>query len=263
MLIKRFLDNFKSTNPFMQITFNLSLKNKIKEDAKTSYGWQLFDKMLNEGVYGKEKKSISENDYHPDNIIKLCDRLNISTFNELENWINKVDELNLATVLDVLNPAIILNTEDNKRVSYKKLEALLNDNLRLTDNFMLRCIDNNYNIPTLEQLVIIASKFPGKYQKYIPEKKDCDDFALMFKAFMSKNGLGNLTIFFTEVNQYDSDKNFIGAHALILAMIYIDVLDQYDFYYIEPQDDYNKLTHISEPYISRGKEIDLIIRFMM
>ncbi len=82
----------------------------------------------------------------------------------------------------------------------------------------------------LTQLAACTSNSPVQ-SAYIAEYLDCDDYALAFKGWLSRVGLGALTIGLCSFVGYDANDRALGKHMLIVA---VDPTNKVHF--IEPQD---------------------------
>ena len=58
----------------------------------------------------------------------------------------------------------------------------------------IHLFDREYLVPKSKSVVeAIVSYFHGDELQYVSERLDCDDFARMFKGFLSRSGIGNLS----------------------------------------------------------------------
>ena len=121
-----------------------------------------------------------------------------------------------------------------KEVTMEELASVIR-NVPFVDNHTcIRYADAKYYVPVgLDTVKKIISYYHGDEVRYISERRDCDDFAIMFKAFLSKHKLGNLSCCVFWGKFVDEDKNRTVYHAVNL-IIYLEG-NEYKWKLYEPQ----------------------------
>jgi len=245
MNIKTFLKPFIANNPFQQIYFCRQLKQSIDVSAKDHAGWSFFKQLIEKTYYGQKKSlSIMDYKYHPDNLVQLCKNiLNTDDIDILLQWIESFKELGIKTnnLFDTINGQLNLNSLDFPIESQENIENAIKNSCYMEDNYQLKFVDREIRvIPEIHFEPIITASLIDE-SEYIPEKHDCDDFALRMKAWCSKQGIGNTSIYYIETNKYKKNDNdeFIftkKSHALNLAVLKT-ISGSLKVVFLEPQND--------------------------
>ena len=108
------------------------------------------------------------------------------------------------------------------------------------DNLQIRTADKTYYVPkSLKTLKSIIRQFHGDELKYVSERRDCDDFAIMFKAFLSRHNLGNLScgIFW---GRFETSDGHVFGHAVNICLYKSD--NDYEVILYEPQSELTLFT---------------------
>ncbi len=82
----------------------------------------------------------------------------------------------------------------------------------------VRFSDAKYLLPTKACFMEILSYYHSYELMYIRERRDCDDFALMFRAFLSRHAVGNLTVAIIWA-RFETEQGVKFGHAVNLAIV--------------------------------------------
>ena len=93
-------------------------------------------------------------------------------------------------------------------------------------SYRIKTFDRDYYLPTKDQIDYIMNKCPSNIYKYRPEERDCDDFARIFRGYLSEKGYGNIALGLCTATSGSK------SHAFILG-----VTNDNKIVFIEPQND--------------------------
>lgn len=199
------------------------LASKLRKDLDNNPVTQLFASFM---------KAYKLN-YNAQDIVDFCTKLNINTDTEVLNWIYAINDANKNINIEELQKIIEGNVTIDinlKPMTGQKLTGIIKANFPNLTDFELS--DVNYQVTDLEGLKEICNLNPSSSYKWKNDSRDCDDIARIFRAWLSKNNLGNMTIAYCEVNAF-YDKKLVYAHAIILAIISDG--NDYILKFVEPQ----------------------------
>jgi len=112
--------------------------------------------------------------------------------------------------------------DDLEEVDHKVILNFVKELPFVDQHTDIKYADSKYYVPKDFSIIKkIISMFHTEKHKYIPERTDCDDYALMFKSFLSEHKLGNLGCGILWGIFIDEDKNKVVYHAINL-IIYKD-----------------------------------------
>ena len=94
--------------------------------------------------------------------------------------------------------------------------------------------DHSYFVGNLDAFYDIKDDYVAYHFPYLQLRRDCDDFALLFKAFLSRNGLGNFAAGIMWAAFADPDTNRYMGHAINL-IVYESENGKLDILLYEPQ----------------------------
>lgn len=120
---------------------------------------------------------------------------------------------------------ITVSKADRKPISFAQIDSALKKQCRLAKTFEPFNDDPSYFTVSAEKIKQIAAECPSRKYKYIPERRDCDDFSKIFQGWMSQRGWGDL--FFAKVNLAMPLNQY---HSMILAIDHDKKV-----WFIEPQ----------------------------
>lgn len=171
--------------------------------------------------------------YGPDDVVTICANMGIQTWEELNSYL---------TMLNTHNPDLLLSTLTGEmNISIRKVSIQQQDIVSLIVENSITDISNVYftdteyeaiHVGDLQELVDL--NYSDEYE-WIAESRDCDDISRIFKAWLSRNNLGNLSCAYCEFNGYYQDE-LKYAHAIIL-MVVKEVDGSLGVRLIEPQND--------------------------
>jgi len=230
--IKEVLDkNYRHENPVTQFGLCSRLKSDIANLAKTNSSMKWFLWLLDwHATRGGSRMAI-----HPNEIQVACDFLEIETYEELIN-IN-LNSINVDGMFNVINPPFPLDKNKMVKISGPVIKNAIVKKTDSEKNCIWHFRDNEYMlIRYVKDLQAIVTANPSDKYSYIAEKRDCDDFASrLFRAWLSENGIGNISIIEAEVNNYDVNGKGVSAHSLNIAVV--GTPENLDVKFVEPQND--------------------------
>ena len=111
----------------------------------------------------------------------------------------------------------------------------------------LHLSDSKYLVPVgRDNVDAIISYFHGDERKYIRERYDCDDYAKVFKGFLSRTGLGNLSAAYAAGEFIKSGNRIYHAAVLIVyyegsKLNYIIYEPQRELWFYEPGENIDRI----------------------
>ena len=242
MKIEELIDLLRADNFFLQVRKDHETKELINNLAKDHAGWKFFNKLL-------------RNDYTPDHIFEICLKLDIQTDTELYEWMD--NHIKTSLILDIIDPPLEL--EGTINVDYQTIVDFILKNTQQKNSFKIgEQKDIEYQIIYESDIHYIMKQCPVDFYTYQKEVLDCDDFALMTKAWFAQKGYGNLVIPYVTFDVYTDDK-FQYAHAVNM-IIYQDKMGIIDGVIWEPQND--KTWKLNEKYKKSILEYDIKLRYL-
>jgi len=85
--------------------------------------------------------------------------------------------------------------------------------------------DDQYYTMSQSDLEMLAERCPSSKFKYVSESRDCDDFARIFRGWLSEHNLGNILCAVVHIRLETGQK-----HAMMLA-----ITNESKVWFIEPQ----------------------------
>ena len=168
--------------------------------------------------------------YHPHNILQECEKYQIKLLSDLVTWSSSHNIETLKMTKAILDPPVALK-DSLTDISAVEIRRSIESVANLETNCVWRWQDPVYRSPTLADLQHILSVCPSNKFKYVRTRRDCEDFARIFRGWLSEKGLGDLTIGAVEFNGY-KDGKFIFAHAVLIA-----ITSDNGIFLVEPQND--------------------------
>ena len=225
MTYKELFKDYYAPNPIYQAQKNAQLYYFIQSFVPASKSVTMILATWDE-AYNKQSM-------HPDELIKHLQKLGFSEWPDLEKFILAVDQtgFNFNAVKDIYDPPMPLLSEPEKMSAVNVNWHIRNTGFPI-DPFKINVwYDNEYYLPTRNDLFAIIKANPSDRYKYIVEKRDCDDFTRIFLAWLSKKGHGNLATYelICRMN-YTSGKT--ETHSMCLALT-----KEKEIWIFEPQDD--------------------------
>lgn len=199
------------------------LSSKLRNDLKNNKGMMVFYSLL----------LARKTNFTAQDICDFCDDLNIKTDTEILDFISRLENacqnVNKDMVCDTItgnrNLDILLQP-----MSYDDLESKIKAQFPNLTNYEIR--DLNMQVTDKAGLTEICNCNPASGYSYQTDTRDCEDTSDIFKAWLSEQNIGNITIAYCEVNAYKG-QTLAYAHAINLALISED--EKFMWYFIEPQ----------------------------
>jgi len=175
----------------------------------------------------------------PDNLEAVWHSWGIDTVEKLIEFARSFNEINVKEIIDDISPFVTIDLKNRQKITPSELTQLVNDQCDI-ETLNIHFTDRYYFLPTQDDLenLLHYSRLPQI--QYIPEKRDCDDYAHMFKSWLSYMGYGNLTIAYIEIRMYYPTKT--SAHAVNLV-----VTEDRKVHLLEPQRSFVWNPKIPEP----------------
>lgn len=230
MQIEELINLFRINDTAKQNSLNLETEKSLKELAKTHQGWKLFCHMLEMGDTGYYEDHQVKT-YDPDNMLSLCNKLNIKTDIKLYEF---VDALKYKPVIDIINPEFKLYKTE--AIKAQEIYDFIIKNAPQENNVdIVSNKDDVYQLIHEDEIDYMIKKCPINKLKYISTVRDCDDFAFMTKSWYATKGYGNITLPYVEVNCYYNGK-YDFAHAINI-IVFRNRDGDVDGKFFEPQND--------------------------
>ncbi|MBF0232292.1 MAG: hypothetical protein HQK65_04540 [Desulfamplus sp.] len=254
MTIDELIQPFKKSNAFEQFIQNNRTKRELNELGKAIPGWKMLCYMLERCNTDFSMISKFDMAYDPQNILALCDKLNIKTDQELYRWIESLSDISVDGIIDAFHPTISLT--NYLETDYRTIRNIIKTQCAITDNFIMHNpLDNEYLIINHDDIESLLTKCPTDKMKYIPERRDCDDYSIMMKGWLAECGYGNMAFPIVICNCYQNG-NLVFVHAINLIISHKD--GSFICEYIEPQTD--KRWKVTEQMTMGMQKYDIKIR---
>jgi len=227
MDIENFCNKLKGNNLFEQITLNNRLELEMKKICETDKGWKYFCFLLENGNTGNTKSMPVNSRYDPSNILALCLKLGLKTDKDLYDFVGFMSNIDVDGLIECHSPTLkdILNIDvDNpiKEMTYDSIKSIIKNNFPIEKTLKYsEQLDSIYLSPNKKQVEYCLQQCISDQLKYKANSRDCDDYAFIFRTFLSKNGYGNLTIPYVSINVYNDDDTIKFAHGVNI-IIYND-----------------------------------------
>ena len=237
MTLVEFFEKYKSKNTgfrgaLEQSVLNHKLKNDLTKLQTTVTGIKLMLYMISNIKY-------QPINYHT--CLTFCESIGLVTVQDFIDWSNS---LKIAKVFDIINYSDMIPFkftdiaiwQHTRLLDLKKLVSNTIPDTYKEKNINYYFNDNTYYIPTYKAIKDYIENNTTNKLRYIVEKRDCDDFAYLFKCGFKNSGIGNTTVAICEVNLYTKDwESIYAAHAINL-IVYSDKDKNYVKLF-EPQTD--------------------------
>jgi hypothetical protein len=262
MDIEKFCEKLTSKNIFEQIMLNNRLETEMNKICKTDKGWKYFCFLLENGNTNNTKSIPNNSRYDPSNILALCLKLGLKTDTDLYNFVEYMNTIDVDGLIECHSPSLkeLLKIDpDNpiKEMTYISVKNIIKNLFPVEDSLIYsEQLDSIYLSPNKKQVEYCLQQNITGQLKYIANRRDCDDYAFMFRSFLSINGYGNLTIPYVSINVYNDDGNIKFAHGINI-IIYNDGTCKF----MDPQSD--KLWNPSEKMPWGMKKYNIKIRYIL
>jgi hypothetical protein len=221
--IKAYLDEYiyKGNTPFESVKdieqrrLNENLRKVFLDWQKNVPAVSLLYHLINQ----------ANRSFHPSTALAIFESLNLNTYQEIYDWIHGLN-IPDQSLTSLVWPELNLG-ELKKAGSQTIKKAVLNQ-----AKVIPHLTDGVYQLVPEDQISYILDLCPSGDMQYIPDRRDCDDFARIMRGWLSEQGYGNLAIGHCEYKVFDSRNNIIIYHAVNMA-----VTESLDIFIIEPQSD--------------------------
>lgn len=225
MLIKDYLEQYKSYNPFKQIILSINLYKSINDMSTIDPKWSFFVWLVKRSLNGDGRSTLFPID--PDELLLLCTDLGLDTIEALEEWVSAVNGKN---IVDRIDP--IINIKRYEKIAANDIKNLIINNCNMESDCVWNFGDGQYSLIDSTGLTEILEKSPINKYRYIIDAHDCEDYQRELRAWISSKYLGDLSVGTIDVNLYDKNEKPVFAHALIIV-----VLEDMSIVIVEPQTD--------------------------
>jgi len=251
--IREVLSPFFSENIFIAMSKANQLKSAIEKEAKVNAGWFVFYQLVKKYAPLAKERIPIQNEFHPENLISLCSLLSIYTEKDLLSFVDFFNKHKGREFCELFSGPFLL-LSGFRKVSFSKVQSIVRGKFQY--EFPFRPLDSEVLLIEEIDFSSILKKNPAQYLTYVPESFDCDDFALQTKSWLSRQGLGNLAVFYCEVDAYKANGEFEFAHAVNLA-----VFSNENVLFFDPQNGKVWTTEEKMPWGIEGRNFK--VRFLM
>ena len=137
----------------------------------------------------------------------------------LWNWLDLTNQVGFTTEPLKINEDFYNLFKNNlETITTNEIRTYLQSQDFASDSTDVKFADSQYLIPkNLVTVEDIIHKYRCDRLTYIQQRRDCDDFAIMFKSFLSRHSLGNLTAGVFWARFYKEDGSHV-YHAINLIL---------------------------------------------
>lgn len=175
---------------------------------------------------------------------------------DVVTFVSGFDKINTNEIIQDIQPTLNIDLTQRDKINSGDLKNIIKDQCFCTSNCTFHYTDAHYYLPTKDDLdnLMQYSKLPQL--KYIPESRDCDDYAHMFRSWLAFMGIGNLAIAYVEVSLQGYNGQNIGAHAINAC-----ILEDKTVLLIEPQNSFTWNPKVGEAGMEVSKQILYRVEF--
>ena len=249
MTYKELFKDFYADNVMLQFVKSIHLFLFLEQLAETSPTLKLIVTAIERRYKGK---------IHPDELIAILREMGFPEWSDLEKFMGAVDssDFKADTYLNMLDPAFP-EIEETERI-YKSddlYDIFVKENFPLPESLCstklpFYFIDAYMEMPSDIEIHEIVQACPSDMEKYLSEKRDCDDFSKIFQGWMSRKGYGNLTFGWIYAYLHYENKNAV-YHAFMWA-----VSKEGNIWLFDPQSDKYIWKHGETPTIPNVVRIE-------
>lgn len=139
MTIEDVLKQYYSDNMFVKITRAIKLENDLKAMAQNDPRYGFFVYLIEKNTGGRY--------LFPENVLSLCNKLNIGTLDDLDYWCNYLDS---SVIMPIVSPEI--NLALASRETNQKIETMIKSQAIIEENCLWDFGDPNYSLITKDEL---------------------------------------------------------------------------------------------------------------
>ena len=160
----------------------------------------------------------------PISFLRYIEALGISEdvdFDKFWQFFSLMNELNFSCPCSTITTSLYKQFKDNlKEIKAGDLTDYLRTIPIVGSSVGIRIADSKYYVPkSIDVVENILSLYKDDSLPYISERRDCDDFSVMFKAFLARGGLGNLSagIYW---GKFTTNTGRVIYHSVVLMVYY-------------------------------------------